>query len=329
MAALGHTVDPDGGGDYVSLNALNTAQGQDLTDGGGDTYTATCTSSSSSADTTAAAISGWTTAAANYIEVVADTNHEAKIDDWYAARYRLSVSDSDVLTIGENYVRVHGLQIELTDQTAEIDIIRINGVSGGDNLLLIYDCRIRGAGNGGQNAHGVRNVDPDTVLHCWNCIVTGCPQGSCYRGNGTVYFYNCLAYGSEYGFEENSSTNYECYNCVAFACDDDFEAAAIDVIDYCASDDNDGTNNVGESGGGAAWPNDFVDAANGDFTLKSGSNLIGAASVDPSGSGYGSPDIAGTARGAAWDVGPFEYVAPAAGGLSIPIVQYHEMRRRL
>ena len=56
MAALGHTVDSGSGasGDYASLSALDAAQQQDLTDGGGDTYTATCiTTGDNAADTTA------------------------------------------------------------------------------------------------------------------------------------------------------------------------------------------------------------------------------------------------------------------------------------
>ena len=92
------------------------------------------------------------------------------------------------------------------------------------------------------------------------------------------------------------------------ASDDFYCTVNLGTIDYCASDDNDGTHNVAEgTTGGAAWPNIFTDAANGDFTLKVGVALIGAGGK--AGSSLFSTDIEGTTRGTFWDVGAFEYVA--------------------
>lgn len=52
----------------------------------------------------------------------------------------------------------------------------------------------------------------------------------------------------------------------------------------------------------------FVDSANGDWRLKAGSGAIGVGQVFSS---EFTDDILGTVRGAAWDVGAYEYAAPA------------------
>ena len=61
--------------------------------------------------------------------------------------------------------------------------------------------------------------------------------------------------------------------------DDIFDDIGGSTIDYCASDDGDGTNAVSPSG--SDWANEFVDYANGDFTLLYTGNLYDAG-VGPS-----------------------------------------------
>ena len=90
------------------------------------------------------------------------------------------------------------------------------------------------------------------------------------------------------------------------------------TIDYCASDDNDGTNNVDETGGvGDTWVDSIPDFATNDFTLVD-KHLNGVGTDDP-GSGLYSDDIAGTERSSTWDVGAFEYESVAGGSRLIMI----------
>jgi hypothetical protein len=126
--------------------------------------------------------------------------------------------------------------------------------------------------------------------------------------------YNCPGNGIRFDFSNANSI----YDSVIFNCGTDVNINSKSyVMDYCAHDDADygasETNMVDEgTTGGAAWPNIFTDAANGDFTLKVGCALIGAGGK--AGSALFSDDIEGTTRGAAWDLGPYEYVAPPATG---------------
>ena len=100
-------------------------------------------------------------------------------------------------------------------------------------------------------------------------------------------------------------------NCVAGNCTDDFNGTI--TIANCCSDDGDGANPQGPLG--ADWDNEFTDKDNGAFSLLVGGNCVGNGTDDP-GSGLYSDDIIGTVRTSTWDIGAFEYGAPAATGTS-------------
>ncbi len=319
MAALSNTVDPGSGasGDYASLNALEGAQEQDLTDGGGDTYTAiNTTTGDNAADTTATTFVGWTTGAANFISVEAASGDQAIKTGWDASRYRLSVTGDTVLIITEAYVRIDGLQIEVDPDANDERAILVNdGVIGND--IRISNCRIRCLDTDGTFvSQGIVSGDDEENVKIWNCIITGFLAATWGAAiidinSNTLGIYNNILYNNEVGIFRQDGT-WVAKNNAVFKNTNDFNGTI--TVDYCASDDNDGTNNVAESGGGADWPDDFVDAANGDFTLKATSNLAGAGINDP-GSGLYSTDIEGDNYVVdSWSLGVDELVgAPPAG----------------
>ncbi len=324
MAALGHTVDSGSGasGDYVSLNALEAAQGQDLTDGGGDTYTATCTTTGdNAADTTAMEFYGWVTGAANYILVEAASTDRASASGWDTNKYRIEVTDpatDAVIRLGEEYVQFDGVQLRVIYSALERDVIKISSISA-LNAIKFSNCYIRGDLNVASNSNGINSTDGNLNLTVWNTIFTDFDGKAIILLGNEIIIYNSIIYNcNSVGLYMRGVSNWTVKNTVVFETSDDFydDTTGSIIIDYCASDDNDGTNNVAESGGGAAWPDDFEGAASGDFRLKSGSNLVGGGTDDP-GSGLYSDDIEGTARGSPWDVGAFEYVAPGGGGIVV------------
>ncbi len=195
MAALGHTVDSGSGasGDYASLNALEAAQQQDLTDGEGDTYTATCTTTGDNApDTTPTDFLTWITAAANYIEIVAANGDEAVKTGIDMSRYRLSIGVGMAIRMREDYIRVDKLQI-LVDAT--------DGGSfglGSENInvsndLRISNCYIKGA-LGANTERGIAGGDPDANLKIWNTIVMNCRNDGIFVSTITAEIYNCIIY---------------------------------------------------------------------------------------------------------------------------------------
>jgi len=306
---------------YLSLAAWEAAEGTDLVTAG-NWHHVYCRSSGGTADITEVEIVGWTTGVNNYVLIEAASGDEAIKTGWDATRYRLSVTDptTGCIVISEEYIRLKGLQIEVlyTAQALRYAIYSL-GV-GASNLLQIYNCRIRGDANASSTAEAIRFLDGNHNVQIWNCIFENLSGRGLIIGGTNVEVYNTIIYncGSDgiYGY---SAGNWIIKNCVVFKNTDDFndQTSGTWAISYCASDDNDTTDetNIAESGGGVDWSSDFVDAANGDFTLLVGSNLVGAGTVDP-GSGLFSDDIEGDARGVAWDLGVDEYVA--VGGTVAP-----------
>ena len=117
---------------------------------------------------------------------------------------------------------------------------------------------------------------------------------STFRGDGSTVL----------GILDVGGSTVSIINCAVFDSTDDF-FGTFALIDYCSSDDGDGTNAVTP----ADWSTVFVDYTNGDFHLKStDTDLIGAGVDDP-GSGLFSDDIDGETRTSVWDIGADEYVS--------------------
>ncbi len=331
MAELIEYVDTDAAGAgngnnwtdaYTAQATWESTEQQDLTDGGGDWMHCYVRASSGTADTTAVNISGWITGAVNYILVEAASTDRAVASGWDTDRYRLDVTTAgSTLTISEDYARYYGLQIRRQDTTA--DNISVIIFFGAGVQSRIFGCRIKGNDNLSWYDRGILIQGTNGPYYIVNTIVegvggAGTTQGitiNTLSGAGTVFIYNSTIYGVTSGIgilRQDGAV--DVVNCAVFNTNDDF-VGTFNLINYCASVDNDGTNNVAESGGGAAWPDDFVGAAAGDFTLKSGSGLVGGGIDDP-GSGLYSDDINGDSRTSTWDVGADEFIA-AVGGIAV------------
>lgn len=323
-ASLEYDVDPDGGGDYTSLSAWEAAQEQDLTDGGGDTMTAFCSSSSGGDDTTVCVISGtWVTGAANWILIEGtDFPVDGVLD---LTKYNLHISSGSNSYCIRNlvsYVTFRKLQVRYTGSSTG------NGYAlycenTGDNCT-IDSCIVKGYHTGTGRGYGVYNYRCDN-LNIYNTLFydfvssTDTDYIGIYsygQAGDNTYVYNCTVENCYYGYREASSGTVDTYNCIAANCTDDFDG--LGTIDYCCSDTGDGTNAQTPSGGD--WTNEFADLATEDYSLKS-ANCVGNGTDDPS-SGLYSDDIIDTARSSTWDIGAFEYAgappaAPPAQKISI------------
>ena len=319
-------VDPDatgtGSGDdwtnaYTSMFAVEALNYNLTTQGGGDgswlhVY---CRSLSGTADSTAVTWSGWVTSATCYILLEAADGYQAKASGWDTSRYRVSLANSVAWNVGSgvDHFRMKGLQVEVTGSNAANQMPLYIGSKAAGNVIKLYNCRIRVAAASGNASSGIYFTDADlSGVEMWNTIVEIHPDNASTTVDG-VYFngtslamYNCNVYGFRYGIRDVAGSTVSVYDSAVLNNTDDFNGTFA-AIDYCASDDGDGTNAVTEDGGGADWTGDFTDGSGGNWTLLSTSNLVGAGGM--AGSGSFSDDIDGTVRGAAWDVGAHEYVS--------------------
>lgn len=343
--AIVRYVDPDavGGGTgldwtnaYTSQNACEAAEQQDLTDGGGDTWTVYCRSSAGTDDTTAVNIWGWTTGATNYIQVIGYDFPTNGVFD--GTKYVLHNNDTDtwMFIISEDYVRIVNLQVLVTQSTAAArHAISLATATAEANDRRIDSCIIKSTGSGATATIGVISEAANGLDRIFNThiygFISGAATGACGISivvDSTVKIYNCTIDGCYRGIRQgpvHTSDTITAINNAIFNNTDDFSAGGTGTftIDYCASDDGDGTNAQDFTAEATDWNAVFTDYANGDVSLKNYSTppcCVGVGTDDP-GAGLYSDDIIATARSSVWDIGAFEYVAAAAPGGQVITVE--------
>lgn len=304
---------------YASMSLAEAGLQKDL-DAANEQMTIWCRSTAGTSDVTPVTITGWTTSIPDFLTIRAAATDKANAAGWSTSIYRLAIAGTAILDY-EDYVRIYDLQISIDPAgagqycigtaTADPSDIRVGGCR-----LICLDT------DGTYTSQGI-TAATNTTINIFNCIIYGFLHASsgfginAATGAIAVTIYNCTIYNNLAGVYRTAGT-VTITNSAVFKNTDDFYGTITKV--KCASDDND-AENVAESGGGAEWPSDFVDAANGNFTLLSGSGLVNTGTDDP-GTGLYSDDINGDARTSTWDIGADEYIA-AAGGVSIPILMKH------
>ena len=170
-------------------------------------------------DTAQVVVSGWTTDSSHYISLVADaTARHAGV--WDGDKYNLVFANDDVFYVGEDYVRLDGLQISSSGMNGNgDDIIYVIGQSTGANDIRLSNLIVKGAGDTTYNQNGILLNDADLVSYVWNCIVynIGAPVSGasyCIRGVGATHcFYSCVTIGGNYGIACSSSAVVTAKNC--------------------------------------------------------------------------------------------------------------------
>jgi hypothetical protein len=327
-------VDPDNGAgtDYTSLDAWEDAFGGngnsgDLT-GDDEIRIAQCRASSGADDTTAVDISGWTsTDATRYIRIELHTD-ETNTGIWNASNYILAVSNGLTLRVREDFVRIDDIQVQATQSDAgDAYGIYVDGQAA-SNDVWISNCILKGVCSGTGNDRGIMVNDADTIIKIWNCVVydffisadTGF-RGIAIDGCAGYEINNCTVYNCTRGMDLGTQTG-TVRNCAVGICDDDFKDCSD--IDYIVCDDDESANcanyHAFPTNGTGDWSLDY-ETAGSDFRLKSSAtNLIDDGVSDPGDPEQDHTDIAGTARGASWDIGAFEYTAPAVGAPQVIFV---------
>lgn len=309
---------------YTGLGAALDAEEKNISvDSGSDEqYTFQCRSSGGSDDTSVTFSKSWTSRVANYVEVIGmDFPGNGIYDD---SKYVIKATDATVLNLSENFVRFVNIQFELTvvaDASANMIFI---GTQSASNLIRFDSCIFKGICAGTGAGRGVRADNINIDLRIFNTTIYGFVSGADADFIGlyidavsTSGIYNNTIYGCGIGIKRDAGSVTAKNNIVGNN-NDDFSGTIS--IDYCLSDDGDGTNEQGPKSG--TWSAELTDANNGDFRLVTDANSIGNGVDDP-GSGLYSDDIIGSTRVSTWAIGAFEW----SGGPNVQgtiISQHHE-----
>ncbi len=292
-------------------------------------------------DTTAVVINGWTTGAINYIKIYTPTA-ERHNGTYQTSKYYLNVSEAIAIAVQEDYVRVDGLQCQVTTTSVLKHGIMISGQTNVNNLIWISNNIFKGviSGGNGTDCHGIYVYESNSagsVVKVWNCIAynwfnSTYPDNTSNHGFNNTYglttFYNCTAYKCGMGFVKGSTYSTTAINCLSInnavrAAYIDFSGTITQSYNISSDTTSDGTGSIDSQG---LTDVDFVNTTAGseDFHLQSTSTAIGVGTDNP-GSGLYSDDIDGVARTSTWDIGADEYVA--AGGLKIPVAMANYRQR--
>jgi hypothetical protein len=267
------------------------------------------------ADTDAVTINGWETSSTTFIKIYTPNDTAKEVNQsqrhsgvWDDGKYRLEVPDSAVLNINESYVRIDGMQINVT-----FSVGLYTPVFDPSSDIIISNNIIKGSGGFlSTNHYGIAGNSSSKI---WNNIVYG------FKGTGVngalklgglagnnYYVYNNTIYDSSYGIERDTGTVFAMNN-ISQNCTDGywgtFDATSENNISNVSQADADSVNNSFDG----YKIVQFVDATNNDFRLSESDTVARDAGTSTpviasvSDAIY---DIQGTPRGAAWDIGADE-----------------------
>lgn len=258
-------------------------------------------------------VRGWTTGPNNYIriftphlpaEVGVTQRHSGK---WDNSKFHISAAKSGedaILMLFPNFIRVEGLQVEVTGAGNVNAINSFTSGSSGAGDARISNCILKNSNaNNVWCGISINANNLNMVGKAWNNIIYGFGNGSgLYADVGTVYAYNNTIVGCRQGFYK-SSIQLACKNNIVQGAGTAFYGVGF-TGDYNVSNTSDAPGTHSRKNTAVA----FVDAAGGDFHLAqddAGAKDFGADLSNDPNLAF-STDIDGLLRGALWDAGADE-----------------------
>ena len=320
---------------YNTLNEAEQAKDANITGAGPVTFIC---QGSTQADDAAVSVGGWTTTAADYVEITtAAADRHAGV--WSDMKYRLNVNGSRVIYLNEDYIRLDGLQITKTSTANGQDGILNYGQTNGANDLRVSNCIIKLSGGTTYSEAGIYGSGTYGVLRIWNCIIYGGATHAAAANAGvivvdgtTTEVFGCTIIGGYYGIRAGNNRTITAKNCYAVGVSSDAYSVGTSATitqTNCAADDTtaDGTDPHDSVAYSTAT---FQSVTPGDatylkLTLDGGLTGHGATLTDdPPGSTALALDIAGATRTTTWDIGAFEYIS---GVNYLPLLIYNDTRQ--
>lgn len=332
-------VDPDNGGgtDYTSLNAWEDAFGGH-TSGDGDLVgdderaVALCRSSSGGDDELECVVGGWADVDDPRLPVIRGTDFPTD-GVWDETKYIIHCNDDTKTAINWNavdYGRVENIQIKVTMTAATKRYgIYCENITGG--LHTIDSCFIKGVISGSEPAYALYTADPDSNWNVFNNIVTNFINGADsdfigIRTSGDMNLFNNTVYDCYYGIRRSAGTTV-LINCAVFNCTDDLDGAM--TVTYTGTEDaaHAGAGNF-QITQGDPWTDLVTNPAADNFSVKDASSELYQTGNGATPKALFTDDIIGVTRPQApgsvdldWDVGAYEYAAPAPTGGQVIMIQ--------
>lgn len=297
-----------------------------------------------SADTTACTIDGYTTDSTRYVKIFTprglDFNEsiysQRHAGVWDDNKYIITHTNASwgIINNSQSYTVIEGIQVSNPYTGTSTNRYAIGSATSTDYInVTVRDCIVRATGTGSFTKGIYLMGRSNQVINCiaYDFALEGIYASNDTTSAGSCYIMNCTAYNCGYGIC-SSSANYRSYKTYAYNCAS-FGCGSSDYRNPAGNWHASSSNNASEDGTAPGTDIDlsgytasaiWTDADNGDFSLVSGSPLIGEGTDL---SAYFTTDIKGTTR-SSWDIGAFEYVAPAAAGGIIPIIMNHLQKMR-
>lgn len=275
----------------------------------------------SGADANTVTISGYTTGESNYIKIYTPTNtvteanssqrHQGK---WDSGKYYLqrTANNGRMLRVNDDYVKVEGLQISNLGTSYADDV----WYQGGGKFYFSHSIVKDGMNNANIDFDGMKTGGS---IYIYNNFLYG--EGSYYATyydfgvSGTAYIYNnTISKGTKGGIKCNgSSLNMYVKNNIIQGTGVNYAlCAGTNVTANNISQDATSPNSGATDCGGHSCRNQtvsFIDAASGDFHLKSTDASAKGAGVDLQADSYFAfdRDIDGQVRVNPWDIGADQF----------------------
>jgi hypothetical protein len=316
--------------------SLSEAESNEQAAFNGDNLVITCALGGGSLDTTSVTINGSTfNSSADYMTIESNAVSDARGETLDTGKYVLDVTDSNAMTIFDDYVRIMRMQIRLSgvDANSEACINAAALAAGAE----IYVCEsiLQGANEAGTNSVCIYANDTDADFYIANnvCYDTGArvsSDNSPIRVNcNEAWVYNNTIIEGYRGIRQEGGTVY-CINNLVYNQGGSATLGAFDASsDYNSTDDtticNDNTNDrVSQTFTFKAAGSDNYNLTVSDTgALDLGTDLSGDANLPVT------VDTIGTARpqNSVYDIGAFELIQ--AAGVSIPVLMRSYRNRRV